>query len=124
LKVLLHLDQLLCLVGVEGLELGEDEPVNVLRVLRGLALPAPILRNQLRVVLGLRLTMTLHGWRTCILPVTTHPFILTFFRISIFKREKNTFSPVFIVNKANFFHLLPLSAGRRMPGLNSGPLQS
>jgi hypothetical protein len=45
LKVLLHLDQLLCLVGVEGLELGEDEPVNVLRVLRGLALAAPILRN-------------------------------------------------------------------------------
>jgi hypothetical protein len=60
LKVLLHLDQLLCLVGIEGLELGEDEPVDVLRVLRGLALPAPILRNQLRVVLGLRLTGTLH----------------------------------------------------------------
>jgi hypothetical protein len=45
LKVLLHLDQLLGLVGVEGLELREDEPVNVLRVLRGLALAASILRN-------------------------------------------------------------------------------
>jgi hypothetical protein len=84
LKVLLHLDQLLCLVGIEGLELGEDEPVDVLRVLRGLALPAPILRNQLCVVLGLRLTGTLRGWKTYVLPVNIQSFLIQSFLLNLF----------------------------------------